>query len=43
MSQRAKIATVRHFSDHFLTHAAGLSATDVAGSDGVLALAEELF
>jgi alkylation response protein AidB-like acyl-CoA dehydrogenase len=40
---RAKIATVRHFSDHCLTRAAGLSATVVGGSESVLALAEELF
>ena len=40
---RAKIATVRHFSDHFLTRAPGLCETVVGGAASVLALAEEQF
>jgi hypothetical protein len=40
---RAKIATARHFADHYLTQAPGLRETVVAGSPGVLALGEEAF
>ena len=40
---RAKIATTRHFADHFLTRAPGLCETIVFGGASVLALAEEQF
>jgi alkylation response protein AidB-like acyl-CoA dehydrogenase len=40
---RAKIATARYFSDHFLTRALGLCETVVGGGASVLALAEEQF
>jgi len=40
---RAKIATARHFADHFLTRAPGLCETVVGGAASVLALAEEQF
>jgi alkylation response protein AidB-like acyl-CoA dehydrogenase len=40
---RAKIATARHFADHVLTQAPGLRDTVVAGSAGLLELAEEQF
>jgi hypothetical protein len=40
---RAKIATARHFADHALTQAPGLRDTVVAGSAGLLALADEQF
>ena len=38
---RAKIATARHFADHCLTRAAGLTETIVSGS--AAALADEAF
>ena len=38
---RAKIATVRHFADHILTHAPGLGDTVVSGAVGALAVADE--
>jgi hypothetical protein len=38
---RAKIATARHFADHYLTRAAGLTETIVSGS--AAALADEAF
>ncbi|HSD43083.1 MAG TPA: acyl-CoA dehydrogenase, partial [Burkholderiales bacterium] len=40
---KAKIATVRFFADHQLSHAAALRDVVVEGSAGVLALAEEQF
>jgi acyl-CoA dehydrogenase len=40
---RAKIATARHFADHYLTHASALRETLVSGSAGTLALPIEAF
>jgi 3-(methylthio)propanoyl-CoA dehydrogenase len=40
---QAKIATARFFAEHILSQATGLRTAIVAGSSGVLALAEEQF
>jgi alkylation response protein AidB-like acyl-CoA dehydrogenase len=40
---RAKIATARHFADHYLTRARGLTETIVSGSTAALAHADEAF
>jgi len=40
---RAKIATARHFADHYLTRAPGLTETIVSGSAAALALADAAF
>ena len=39
----AKLATSRFFADHFLTQAAGLAASVVAGAAGALEMAEDSF
>jgi hypothetical protein len=39
----AKLATVRFYADHFLTQAAGLADSVVAGAAGVLEMADESF
>jgi len=40
---RAKLATARHFADHYLTRAPGLRDTIVGGAASVLEFAEEAF
>ena len=40
---RAKIATARHFADHYMTHAPALRETVITGAAGTLALPEEAF
>jgi alkylation response protein AidB-like acyl-CoA dehydrogenase len=40
---RMKIATARHFADHFLTQAPGLRETIVHGGEGVLTAADDAF
>jgi hypothetical protein len=39
----AKLATTRFFADHFLTQAAGLAESVVAGAAGVLEIADDSF
>ncbi|MPM95601.1 hypothetical protein SDC9_142756 [bioreactor metagenome] len=39
----AKLATTRFFADHFLTQAAGLAESVVAGATGALEIADDSF
>ncbi len=42
-SLRAKIATARHFADHFLTQAPGLRDAATSGASAALELADAQF
>ena len=40
---QAKLVTTRFYADHFLTQAAGLAETVIAGAEGALAMSDEAF